>query len=69
MRVVVDDGACAGHGACVAICPEVFALTDDGYARAVASDVAPSLRPSVVDAVDACPERAITTTKDDSDVD
>ncbi|MEU0495871.1 ferredoxin [Mycobacterium sp. NPDC006124] len=64
MRVVVDDGACAGHGACVAICPEVFALTDDGYAEAVLSEIPPHLQASVDEAIDASPERAITTTKD-----
>ncbi|KAA0094736.1 ferredoxin [Mycolicibacterium sp. P1-18] len=69
MRVVVDDDACAGHGACVALCPQVFALTDDGYAEASQSEIPPELQASVVDAVDGCPERAITTTRGPSDAD
>ncbi len=30
----VDDDRCAGHGVCTTMCPEVFALNDDGYAVA-----------------------------------
>lgn len=35
MRISVDDDACAGHGACTTVCPEVFVITDDGYAKAI----------------------------------
>jgi ferredoxin len=69
MRVVVDDDACAGHGVCVAVCPQVFALTADGYAEATRSEIPPELEASVVDAIESCPERAITTTRGPSDVD
>jgi ferredoxin len=69
MRVVVDDDACAGHGVCVAVCPQVFALTADGYAEATPSEIAPELEDSVVDAIESCPERAITITKGSPNVD
>jgi ferredoxin len=69
MRVVVDDDACAGHGVCVAVCPQVFALTADGYAEATRSEIAPELEASVVDAIESCPEHAITTTRGPSDAD
>ncbi|MGE2836797.1 ferredoxin [Mycobacterium sp. SMC-4] len=61
MRVRVDDDSCAGHGVCVALCPEVFTLTDDGYAQAVDDDVDPTLQGAVTEAIDGCPERAIFT--------
>ncbi len=34
MKATVDDQRCRGHGVCITICPEVFELTDDGYAVA-----------------------------------
>ena len=30
MRVSIDKTKCAGCGSCVAICPEVFEMKDDG---------------------------------------
>ena len=59
MKVLVDDDACAGHGACAAACPSVFVITDGGYAEAVRSEIPPNLEASVTEAVDGCPERAI----------
>ena len=32
MKVEVDADQCKGHGVCWGLCPEVFDLTDDGYA-------------------------------------
>jgi ferredoxin len=60
MKVRVDDERCRGHGVCVTLCPDVFALTDDGYAVAADSDVPAELEEAVSDAVDSCPEQAIT---------
>jgi ferredoxin len=60
MKVRVDDERCRGHGVCVTLCPDVFALTDDGYAVAADSDVPAELEEAVSDAVDNCPEQAIT---------
>ncbi|WP_166908166.1 ferredoxin [Mycobacterium sp. DL440] len=59
MRVVVDDDLCRGHGICAALCPQVFSLTDGGYAEAIDTDIPPELEGAVVEAVDGCPERAI----------
>ena len=39
MKVTVDDDRCRGHGMCLTLCPEVFSLTDDGYAVADPSEV------------------------------
>lgn len=59
MRVTVDDDACGGHGVCVALCPEVFTLTDHGYAEAIDTDVPAEFEDAVTQAVAGCPEHAI----------
>lgn len=60
MKAWVNDGLCRGHGVCVAVCPEVFTLTDGGYAEAIEEDYAPEHEAAVQEAVQACPEHAIT---------
>ncbi|MDH6195435.1 ferredoxin [Mycobacterium frederiksbergense] len=60
MRVQVDDDRCRGHGVCVAVCPDVFTLTDGGYAAPLMSDVPAELAPAVQEAIAGCPENAIT---------
>jgi ferredoxin len=62
MKAVVDDEICCGHGACTAVCPSVFVITDDGYAEATCAEVPPHLEAAVLDAAQACPERAIHLT-------
>ncbi|MGB8388940.1 ferredoxin [Mycobacterium sp.] len=60
MKVAVDDQRCRGHGVCVTLCPEVFSLTDDGYAVAIASDVPAESEKAAHEAIQCCPEQAIT---------
>lgn len=60
MKVFVDDSRCRGHGVCVALCPEVFSLTDGGYAVAIHGDVAEEFQITVRDAITSCPENAIS---------
>jgi ferredoxin len=45
---------------CCALCPEVFELTSKGYARAIGSEVPARFRDAVREAVDQCPEHAIS---------
>jgi ferredoxin len=59
MKVTVDDDSCRGHGVCAALCPEVFTLTDAGYAQALDTEVPEAFEPTVTEAIAACPERAI----------
>ncbi|MCV7056936.1 ferredoxin [Mycolicibacterium gilvum] len=60
MRVAVDEDRCAGHGMCLTLCPEVFQMTDDGWAVADPADVPAGLEDAVREAIDNCPERAIS---------
>jgi ferredoxin len=60
MKVEVDADQCKGHGVCWGLCPEVFDLTDDGYAVVLVDEVPPEHVDAVEQAVRHCPERAIT---------
>jgi ferredoxin len=62
MKVVVDADTCQGHARCWEICPEVFALDEEGYSQARPGEVAPELEEKVREAVANCPERAIRLT-------
>jgi ferredoxin len=59
MKVTVDDDRCRGHGICCLACPEVFDLTDDGYAVAQTPQVPAEFEEAVRTAAASCPERAI----------
>ena len=60
MRVEVDADVCGGFGTCVTKAPQVFELTDDGYAVVLLPDVPEELEAAVQEAVVLCPTRAIT---------
>jgi ferredoxin len=62
MKVWVNDALCRGHGVCVAVCPEVFTLLDDGYAEAIEDEVPAEYEAAVAEAIGACPEHAIAET-------
>ncbi|WP_193047023.1 ferredoxin [Mycolicibacterium baixiangningiae] len=59
MKVTVDEDRCRGHGMCLTLCPEVFQMTDDGYAIADPAEVPGGLEESAKDAIANCPEQAI----------
>ena len=60
MKVTVDDQRCRGHGMCLTLCPEVFDLTDDGYAVADPEEVPAGLETAAREAIENCPEQAIS---------
>jgi ferredoxin len=60
MKITVDDDRCAGHGMCLTLCPEMFALNDDGYAESRMTDVPVEFQAAVREAIECCPEHAIT---------
>ena len=60
MKVRVDEEICRGHGMCLTFCPEVFEMTDDGWAVAIPGEVPVEFEGAVSEAIDNCPERAIS---------
>ena len=60
MRVFVDYEKCGGHGVCCAIAPDVFELTDDGYAVVRTTEVPAGHEDDVRAAVNQCPALAIS---------
>jgi ferredoxin len=59
MKASIDDGRCRGHGVCTTLCPEVFVMTDGGYAEAIVDEVPDELQDSAREAAGACPENAV----------
>jgi ferredoxin len=59
VKVRVDEDRCAGHGMCLTMCPEVFEMTDDGWAVADPEEVPAELERAAHDAIANCPENAI----------
>ena len=66
MKVWVDDQRCRGHGMCLTVCPDVFSLTDDGYAVSIDSDVPTEFESATREAIEFCPEQSIGEIKGDS---
>lgn len=58
MRYKVNEN-CVGCGLCTSTCPEVFSMTQEGYARAASGEVDGALEESARQAADACPVSAI----------
>ena len=58
MKVTVDDDRCRGHGMCLTLCPEVFDMTDDGWAVAVPEDVPEGLEAAAREAEEAAAREA-----------
>ena len=59
MKANVDKDTCIGCGLCPSICPEVFELTDEGYAHAIDSEIPEDVQESAKEARDGCPVDAI----------
>ncbi len=59
MKATVDEDRCRGHAVCCTLCPEVFDLSDDGYAVVEQPDVPERFERAVRTAASSCPERAI----------
>lgn len=56
-KVKVNESACIGCGACVAIDPEHFDFNDSGLSHAISNENLESA--SLVNAVESCPTNAI----------
>jgi ferredoxin len=62
VKASVDADVCAGFAHCWALCPEVFELSDAGYAVVIVDEIPAELEDTVRTAVADCPTRAITVT-------
>ena len=60
MKVEIDSSRCAGHGTCAIVCGQVFDLDDDGFGTLLQPNPDESLRGGVMEAVENCPELAIS---------
>jgi ferredoxin len=64
MRLVIDEAKCEGHARCVARASELFDVDDEGQSFLLVDEVSPELESAARSAIDACPERAISTSQD-----
>lgn len=60
MKAFVDKDTCIGCGLCPSICPDVFAMDDDGKAKAIVDSVPDELEDDADEAASSCPVEAIT---------
>ncbi|WP_029897584.1 ferredoxin [Desulfohalovibrio reitneri] len=58
MAIVIDEEECVGCESCVELCPDVFAMDDDGEKAVVLA--ADSDADCVEEAIDSCPSEAIS---------
>ena len=60
-KLVVDKSTCIGCGTCVALCPEVFELNEEGKAEAKQKKLdIEKLKNKTEEAIEACPVKAIS---------
>lgn len=59
MKVKVNDEACIGCGACVAIAEDVFQINDEGLSEVVGDEVSKEQEDVVNEAIESCPTGAI----------
>jgi ferredoxin len=62
-HLVVDRKACAGHGLCYSVAPDVIDADEQGDPVITADPVPDDQLEFAENAVDACPERALTLEK------
>lgn len=59
MKAKVNQNACIGCGACAAICPEEFEITDEGIAKEINENIEDNNKDAVIEASEGCPTSAI----------
>ena len=58
MKAMIDE-SCTGCGLCPQICPEVFQMGDDGYAKVIVHEIPQASIDSAREAEESCPVTAI----------
>lgn len=68
MKVKVNQEACIGCGACVAIADEVFDINDNGLSEVKVDIVSEENKEKVQEAIESCPTAAIEEVKAEENV-
>ena len=58
MKFKVNEN-CIACGMCTSVCPEVFSMSDEGYAEAIDEDAPTEAEDSAHEAAEGCPVDAI----------
>lgn len=58
MKYIVNEN-CVGCGLCCSVCPEVFSMGDDGFAKASDEEVPEEWLSDANEAMEGCPVSAI----------
>lgn len=59
MKIEVIKENCIGCGACQAIAPSVFEITDEGVSEVKLDEIPKELEEETMDAIEGCPTSAI----------
>lgn len=63
MKLELDTEACQGHGRCYSLSPDLFDADDEGHGLLLTTEVPPGQERNARDAVESCPEDAISLTE------
>jgi ferredoxin len=65
-KLSVDESRCTGHGRCYTVVPKLLSDDDEGFVtlRGSSMEITDDQLDDAEEAVAACPERAITLTRD-----
>jgi ferredoxin len=65
-KLSVDESRCTGHGRCYTVAPTLLSDDDEGFVtlRGSSMEITDDQLDDAEEAVAACPERAITLTRD-----
>jgi ferredoxin len=66
VKIRVDEAACTGHGRCYALAPEIFEPDDQGHTIARFTDIPDELCDKARNAIENCPERALSIVEESS---
>lgn len=59
MKILLDTGACTGHGRCYALSPHAFTPDEIGHCDIVVAEPTPEQEAQARIAVASCPEEAL----------
>jgi len=60
MKATIDQDGCIGCGLCVDTCPQVFQMSDEGYAIVYTDPIPADAEDTATEAADSCPVSVIS---------